>query len=130
MKETSIVGLLKPKWPDVTIDRIESIAGAGIADCSCCHESGREFWIELKMLDSKGQFELRPSQAAWHVRRRLFNSATFVLARSEKHMELSVLANDMRTWRVLFKTCKPFDARGILYEILKFHDSLKNKSVL
>ena len=84
MKETSISTLLKNNWPNVLLERIESVAGSGLADLNCVYK-GFEFWLEQKLLDKRGSFEIWPSQIAWHIRRSNPNRKVMYLS-AEKFM--------------------------------------------
>ena len=121
VKETSISTLLKNNWPNVLLERIESVAGSGLADLNCVYK-GFEFWLEQKLLDKRGSFEIRPSQIAWHIRRKRAGSKTFVLGRDLSELRLFVLSDDFETWRLVFRTSKPFDYEGLLREIMKHRD--------
>ena len=114
----SISTLLKNNWPNVLLERIESVAGSGLADLNCVYK-GFEFWLEQKLLDKRGSFEIRPSQIAWHIRRKRAGSKTFVLGRDLSELRLFVLSYDFETWRLVFRTSKPFDYEGLLREIMK-----------
>lgn len=84
---------------------------------------GFEFWLEQKLLDKRGSFEIRPSQIAWHIRRKRAGSKTFVLGRDLSELRLFALADDLETWQLLFRTSKPFDYAGLLREIMKHQDT-------
>jgi hypothetical protein len=122
VKENSIPSLLRRNWPPaVLMERIENTSGSGTGDMNCCY-LGNEFWLELKLLDSKGRFEIRPSQIAWHARRRAAGSKAFVLARSENMLQLSAMQDDL-TWKEIYRTSKPFDYATLLSRILTYRVS-------
>ena len=60
MKESQFWALVKGKLPG-HVERVENALTRGTPDVNMCVE-GTEFWLELKVLDTKGQCELRPEQ--------------------------------------------------------------------
>ena len=75
-------------WPpDILIERIETSTMEGMADISCCFR-GTEFWIETKVLYRDGSVSMRPKQPAWHLRRMMAGSRTFIIAANETRAAL------------------------------------------
>jgi hypothetical protein len=118
MKEKTIHGLLVRNWEGkATGDRIESVAGSGIPDSNWI-SGGIEFWLEYKVMDKSYGFDVRPSQVAWHARRRSLGSRAFLAARNEDTIMLCHYEWKQAQWVRDFLTSKPFDYDGLLSRIL------------
>lgn len=74
--------------PGIHMNRIENLAGVGIADVNMCYK-GREAWVELKMFRGAGEWiDVRTSQLSWHSKRVLAGGRCFFVCR--KHFDIMV----------------------------------------
>lgn len=62
--------------------RIETTTGPGVPDWNLCYQQ-REYWIELKVGETKGPL-LRPEQHVWMIRRQRAGGMPVVLFRNPK----------------------------------------------
>lgn len=123
MEESSIHSLLKVNLKDVLLERIESSANTGTADCNATSKVS-EWWMEYKVVGHKskastipvkcslGVIWLRPAQMAWHASRTQYASRAFVVGRTEDAIVVLRL-NRMMEWEELFVTRKPFNYEGL-----------------
>lgn len=108
MKESQFWALLKEKLPGHA-ERIENAVGKGTPDVNICF-GGVELWLELKILDDKGQFrknDPRPEQVIWHVKRQDAGGHCFLLGRNENMLCLAQVQRDLEVFE-LWKCQKPF----------------------
>ncbi|HYD35940.1 MAG TPA: hypothetical protein VD999_07820 [Vitreimonas sp.] len=118
MKEkTHVYEPLRKNLPHIHWQRIENVAGTGVADINGCFR-GIEFWIESKI--SKGShIEIRPDQIAWLTKRYEKGGRVFVVYRQED--TIGVLIPDGRgSFRNIFQTGKPFKYKE-LENIFLYH---------
>lgn len=65
--------------PESHCQRIEVWSDRGVLDVEWCHK-GKSGWIELKSVDSLGQFRnLRPEQVAWIRRRTRAGGSVYII---------------------------------------------------
>ena len=82
--ESNLWDLFKRHLPDnVDYQRIETGGtGKGVPDVNIC-DMGRDFWVELKMIDGNKIRKLKPEQIAWHWKRTRVGGKTWFLARKK-----------------------------------------------
>jgi hypothetical protein len=116
--ESVLYRYVKKAWPDVLQERIENSACPGMADLNCLTQDGHEFWLEMKSMDRLGMFTLRPSQSAWHAKRKHAGGRSYILAIGEERIELYSLDDNFR-WHTRTGIGKPFipNLPKVLHEI-------------
>lgn len=106
VKESQFWALVKGHLPG-HVERVENALTRGTPDVNMCHDS-TELWLELKILDAKGNCQLRPEQYLWHRKRQEHGGRVFVLARNENILKVYQVQRDMELYEIW--TCsKPFD---------------------
>ena len=106
MKESQFWALVKGKLPG-HVERVENALTRGTPDVNMCYE-GSELWLELKVLDAKGNCELRPEQILWHRKRQENGGRVFVLARNENVLKVYQIQREMNLFEI-WSCTKPFD---------------------
>lgn len=106
MKESQFWALVKGKLPG-HVERVENALTRGTPDVNMCYQ-GIEVWLELKVLDNKGNCELRPEQYLWHRKRQEMGGKVFVLARNEGVIKIFQVQRDMSMFEI-WSCSKPFD---------------------
>ena len=87
MKEADFWKLVKSRLPLIHWQRMETgSTGRGVPDVNGCFE-GQEFWIELKVTNTK-KVALRPEQVAWHLLRARAKGKTYILVKAKKGIYL------------------------------------------
>lgn len=106
MKESQFWALVKGKMLG-DVERVENALTRGTPDVNGCY-NGQEYWLELKILDAKGNCELRPEQYLWHRKRQEHGGRVFVLARNDTLIKLFQVQKDMSLFE-FWRCTKPFD---------------------
>jgi hypothetical protein len=102
-------------------ERVENALGRGTPDVNLCYE-GHDLWLELKVLDDKGNCKLRPEQYLWHRKRQESGGHVFVLARNESVLKIFQVQRDMELSEV-WSCVKPFNwavMNGLLFSVPPF----------
>jgi hypothetical protein len=108
MKESQFWALIKEKLPG-HVERIENAIGKGTPDVNMCFK-GLDIWLELKILDEKGQFnknDPRPEQIIWHIKRQEAEGRCFILGRNENMLVLAQVQKDRQVFEI-WRCAKPF----------------------
>ena len=114
MRESQFWALIKDKLPG-HVERMENPIAKGTPDVNFCF-NGVDMWLELKVLDAKGQFKRgdpSPEQLIWHMKRQINGGRCFVVARNDVLLKVCQVQQDRRVFEVW--TCaKPFNWAGLL----------------
>jgi hypothetical protein len=109
MNEKDVHALVKKTWPKALFERIENNVSVGAADCNAVIDNC-EIWIEYKIIGRKSatavldighKVFLRPSQFAWHTKRAVHGSRTYVLAMNDARAILFVFAKSKKGFIVV-----------------------------
>jgi hypothetical protein len=115
-EKRNVYELLRKNLPEIHWQRIENVAGTGVADVNGCCD-GVEFWSESKVAKN-GEFEIRPDQIAWLTLRRRHGGRVFVTVREEQTLSIYVPDGEGSFTLVgLFR--RPFNYRAIKEIFLK-----------
>lgn len=115
-EKKNVYELLRKNLPDIHWQRIENVAGTGVADVNGCCE-GVEFWSESKVAKN-GEFEIRPDQIAWLTLRRRAGGRTFVSVREGNTFSIYV-PDGKGSFTLVERLFRPFDYGRIREIFLK-----------